>query len=57
MGIYNGVWVHLYRRYISGEIDQSEERKLLPDSGDVNVLTPTPGTKGYTELDKDSVNG
>ncbi len=57
MGIYNGVWVHLYRRYISGEIDQSEETKLLPNSGDVNVLTPTPGTRGYNEVDKDSVNG
>jgi hypothetical protein len=57
MGIYNGVWEHLYRRYITGEVDVIEERPLFVNNDDVNVLKPAPGTRGYTETNKGSVDG
>lgn len=29
MGIYNGVWEHLYRRYVKGEVG-TDTSKLVP---------------------------
>jgi len=55
MGIYNGVWEHLYRRYVKGEKSGSDETKLLPSYDEANVQTSTPGAR-YGAVDKSSVN-
>jgi len=63
MGIYNGVWAHLYRRYIKGEVDTSEQSTLLPSYDDtspptrVGVSTSPSGAAVYIAPDKDSLNG
>jgi hypothetical protein len=64
MGIYNGVWEHLYRRYLRGEVDAKEEDRLLASQdANSNQLTFTPGSSNvpsgagvYIAQDKDSVN-
>ena len=63
MGIYNGVWQHLYRRYISGE-PPTDEKSLLPSYDDRNTIPPGAGVDdipsgagAYVPQDKDSVNG
>ena len=64
MGIYNGVWVHLYRQFISGNPSPSDRTTLLPSYDDVNGYEHTPGVSTipsgagvYVAPDKDSVNG
>ena len=56
MGIYNGVWQHLYRRYVRGEvpIDKSE---LLPNYDEANGTEIPSGAGVFVAPDKDSVNG
>jgi drug/metabolite transporter (DMT)-like permease len=63
MGLYNGVWESLYRRYIKGE-QPSDTKPLLPGYDDINSHTPTPGIStipssagAYVAPDKDIVNG
>jgi hypothetical protein len=63
MGIYNGVWQHLYRRYISGE-PATDKKALLPNYDEANTLPPgtgvgdiPSGAGGFVPLDKDSING
>jgi hypothetical protein len=34
MGIYNGVWEHLYRRYVKGERDDKENTQLITNEND-----------------------
>jgi len=61
MGIYNGVWEHLYRRYVQGEKGANENASLLPDYTDA-MATSVPSTNGpprggvYFDSDKDSLN-
>jgi hypothetical protein len=49
MGIYNGVWEHLYRRYVKGEKDDSEREELVANDHE-NKQTDV-----YITPNKDSV--
>lgn len=51
MGIYNGVWEHLYHRYIKGEKDDNERSELIPTDDD-----ETKPTDAYIPPNKDSVS-
>jgi hypothetical protein len=41
MGMYNGVWEHLIRRFVSRPPISSERSQLLPDHADVSVYEST----------------
>lgn len=63
MGIYNGVWAHLYRRYVRGEQAVDEKSSLVPNYNETSAYgstTPDPNTPSsagvYIPSDRDSVN-
>jgi hypothetical protein len=57
MGIYNGVWVHLFRRYIKGEREIDESSKLLPSRDNVNGYPSSSGSRVVSSTpDEDSLN-
>ena len=41
MGIYNGVWEHLIRRFITRPPISSERSQLLPSNDDVSIYEST----------------
>jgi hypothetical protein len=64
MGIYNGVWENLYRRFISGKSSENDRTVLIPGYDDVNTYEQSPGLPSfpsraeiYTASEKDSING
>jgi len=54
MGLYNGVWEHLYRRYVKGERAVNENSALLPSYDDANTRTPD---ADFVPANKDTLNG
>jgi hypothetical protein len=63
MGIYNGVWEHLYRRFISGKPSENDRTVLIPGYDDVNTYEHSPTVPNfpsradiYTISEKDSIN-
>jgi hypothetical protein len=57
MGIYNGVWEHLYRRYVKGELSASDRAALLPSYDDLNTHSNIPTGAGvFVPTEKDSIN-
>lgn len=41
MGVYNGVWEHLFRRFVSRPPISSERSQLLPSHDDVSIYQST----------------
>jgi hypothetical protein len=63
MGIYNGVWAHLYRQFISGEANATDRKALIPNYDEANTFAPGVGVSDipsaagvYVAPDKDSLN-
>jgi hypothetical protein len=56
MGIYNGVWEHLIRRFISSRPISSERSQLLPSEDDVTVYQSTSNIPTNTNVVSDTVN-
>jgi hypothetical protein len=60
MGVYNGVWEHLIRRFISTPPISSERSQLLPSHDDVSVYDSTanipPGARVFVAPVSDSLN-
>jgi hypothetical protein len=50
MGTYNGVWEHLYYRYVKGGKYPSESSELIPDAEE------TKPTEVYVAPDKEPLN-
>jgi hypothetical protein len=50
MGTYNGVWEHLYHRYVKGEKDLNERSELVPNAEE------TKPTEVYVAPDKEPLN-
>lgn len=48
MGIYNGVWEHLCRRFVSRRPISSERSQLLPDHDDTTIYQSTSDTPSGT---------
>lgn len=44
MGIYNGVWEHLFRQFVSRRPISSERSQLLPSHDDVSAYDSTANT-------------
>jgi hypothetical protein len=57
MGIYNGVWENLYRRFISGKSSENDRTLLIPGYDDVNTYEHSPSVAEiYPASKKDSIN-
>ncbi|CAF2807495.1 unnamed protein product [Rotaria sp. Silwood2] len=64
MGIYNGVWMHIYHQFEAYRGKPIYRTPLLPSYDEANAFTPTHGVatipsggEVYIPSDKDSVNG
>ena len=63
MGIYNGVWEHLYRRFILHELTTNDRTVLLPSYDETSPYTSVPGASDipsnagvYIPTEKDTIN-
>ena len=62
MGIYNGVWEHLYRSFVADKLRETERGSLLPSYEDANRtsfgsgLSETSPNGAYITSDNDSIN-